>query len=122
MANEITLSASLAYEDSESADIALSKLALSVTVSTKKFAHVKMNVGTTEEALDLGEITSLGYCLMINRDSTNFVELRAATAGTRIIKLKAGEAALFRFGSGVTAPYIIADTAACQIEYLLISN
>ena len=44
-----------------------------------------------------------------------------ATGGTKCVKLLAGEVAMFRFGSGVTAPYIIADTAACQVEYIIIS-
>ena len=34
-----------------------------------------------------------------------------------IVKLKAGEFALFRFGSGVTAPAFQADTAAVLAEF-----
>lgn len=122
MADEITLTASLAYADSESADVLLEKCNVSATAATKKFTHVKHNVGTTEEAMILGEVTALGYCCIVNRDATNFIEVRAASGGTKIVKVPAGKAAVFHFGSGVTAPYLIADTAACQVEYLLVNT
>jgi hypothetical protein len=122
MARELTVNAGLQYEDSEESETSLVIEDLVVNVSTKKFAHVKQNIGTSEEALDLGEITSLGYAIFVNRDSTNFVTLKTGTGGTVIIKLLAGEVALFRFGSGVTAPFAIADTAACQLEYVIFST
>ena len=122
MANELTLTASLDYEDSEGSEDSLQITDLLVSVTTKKFVHVKQNIGTSEEALVLGEVTSLGYAIFKNRDATNFVSIRAGTGGTLIIKLLAGEVAMFRFGSGVTAPYAIADTSACQLEYVIIST
>ncbi len=121
MASEITLSAMLDYVDSEDASLGLLVRDLVVSVATKKYVLLKQNIGTSEEALKLGEITSLGWALFINRDATNYVELRVSTGSTKFCKLLAGECALFRFGSGVTAPYAIADTAACQLEYLLVS-
>lgn len=122
MADELTISASLAYADSEGADELLAVADVTPNVSTKKYAKFKQSVGTSEEALGLGEVTSLGYCLVINRDETNFVQLRTGTGGTYFAKLLPGEVALFRFGSGVTAPFVIADTAAYQIEVFLIST
>ncbi len=122
MADEITLNASLAYSDSESADFILEVAALLATASVKKFVHVKQSIGTSEEAIDLGEVTSLGWAIFVNRDTANFIELRVATGSTKFAKLHAGKFALFFFGSGVTAPYAIADTAACQLEYMIISQ
>lgn len=122
MSNELTLNASLAYSDSEDSDVSLEIADLILSVVTKKFTRFKQNVGTSEEALVLGEVSSLGYIMIVNRDETNYVEIRVSTGSTKFIKLKAGEFAIFRFGSGVTAPYIIADTAACQVDVLLIST
>lgn len=123
MANEITLSGTLEYEDSELSEAILAITGKLASVSTKKFIHHKQNVGITEEALDLGELTALGWSMFVNRDSTNYVEIRSATgAGNDIIKLLAGEFALFRFGSDVTAPFAIANTAAVQLEYVIIST
>lgn len=122
MSNEITLNASLAYADSESADELLRIVDKLANISTKKYVKAKQSIGTSEEAIGLGEVTSLGWALFVNRDSTNFISLKTATGGTIFAKLLAGEFAMFRFGSGVTAPYAIADTAACQMEYLILST
>ncbi len=121
MANEITITAMIEYADSESAGVGLILRDLLANVATKKYVLMKQNIGIVEEALKLGEITSLGWAFFINRDATNYLELRVATAGIKFAKMLAGECALFRFGSGITAPFAISDTAACQLEYILVS-
>jgi hypothetical protein len=124
MADEIKPFAVLRYEDDEGADIALG-IADGVTfdITTKKFEWVKHNVGTAEEAMKLGELSALGWCIFINRDDTNYVEIRSGTgASNDIIKVPAGGVALFHWGSDVSAPYVIAPTAACQCEYLILST
>lgn len=122
MANELTLACSLGYKDSESADLKLAIAELLMNVSTKKFVYAKQNIGITEEAIGLGEVTSLGMALFINRDTTNFISIKTATGGTIFARLQPSNGfAAFRFGSGVTAPFAIADTAACQMEYIIVS-
>jgi hypothetical protein len=123
MADEITVSASLAYEDSEDSDEILQIADVLFDITTKKYIKHKQNVGTSEEAMDLGELTTLGWCIILNRDATNYIEVRMATgAGNDHIKVPAGGAAVFHFGSDVTAPFLIANTAACQVEYLLLAQ
>lgn len=122
MANEITLNASLAYEDAEGSDVTLSVAELLASVGTLKFVHAKQNIGIAEEAIGLGEVTSLGWAIFINRDSTNFIELRVGTGSTKFAKIAAGKFCLLFLGSGITAPYAISDNAACQMEYLIISQ
>jgi len=122
MANEVTVNASLAYADAEGTTIPpLTIVDLLMTISTKKHIWTKQNIGTSEEAINLGEVTSLGYALFINRDPVNFVELRVATGGAKFAKLRAGQVAMLPLGSGAQVPFAIADTAACQLEYLIIS-
>lgn len=121
MANELTLNCSLAYSDSELASISFAPPAnLQVTVATKKYLYSKQNIGITEEAIVLGEVTSPGWALLINRDPTNFIELRVATGGAKFAKLKPGEFCLLRLGSGAQVPFAIADTAPCQLEYIVV--
>lgn len=122
MADELELSASLAYTDSEGADEILQIVEKFANVSTKKYVKAKQNIATSEEAIGLGEVTSLGFAIFINRDSTNYVELRTATSGTYFAKLLPGEFAMFRFGSGVTAPFALANTSAVQLEYMIVST
>jgi hypothetical protein len=120
VANEITPTASLTYADSENADVSLTPLAtLVATVASKKFIHNKQNIGTAEEAVVLGEVTTPGWAIFINRDLTNFIELRVATGGAKFAKLLPGEFWCGRLGSGAQAPFAIADTGACQMEYLI---
>ena len=120
MANEITVSASLTYEDSESADVSAEISELLASVATKKFIKYKQNIGfAAEEALTLGEVTSPGWAFFINRDATNFVELRVSTGGAKFAKLLPGEFACLRLGSGAQVPYALADTGAVQLEVLL---
>lgn len=121
MANEVTVTASLQYADSDDADQSISVSELLRTVTTKKFIRAKQTIGITEEALILGEVTSPFELFIINRDTTNFVNVKCATSGTIFAKLLAGKAMLVPLGSGAQAPFIIADTAPVLIEYLVIS-
>ena len=116
------MNCSLSYEDSELTEEVLELVDKLVTVATKRIVRAKQAVGTSEEALGLGDISALGYCILINRDATNFINVKTATGGTIFARINAGEFAAFRFGSGVTAPFVIADTAACQLDYLIIST
>jgi hypothetical protein len=120
VANELTLNASISYEDSEDTTVSPPAIAdLLASVATKKWIGAKQNIGTSEEAVTLGEVTAPGWALFINRDETNFINLKVATGGSIFAKLKPGEFALLRLGSGAQAPFAISDTAACQMEYWL---
>lgn len=121
MANEITLSAQLAYADSDLADVALALLTYKGSITTKIYHQGKQSVATSQAALNLGAVSALGWFLAVNRDPTNFIKILTATAGTIMVKLLPGAPCLFYFGSGVTAPFVIADTATCILEYLLLS-
>ena len=92
MANEITLSASLAFSKGGIGST-LSDTALEFDVSGTDYVQGTQGVGTTDEALDLGHITTPGYCYMKNTDSTNFITVRDADDQGDCIKIKAGEVA-----------------------------
>ena len=119
MANEVTVSMSLSFSKSTVSD-ALSWSDLQFDVSGSKIAHLVQNVAITEEVLELGDIGTIGWMIVRNLDDSNFMEIRPATGAADCIKLKAGECALFRHAG--TAPFVIADTATVNIEYLLIED
>ena len=79
-------------------------------------------VGITEEAILLGDVAVGGVWFVQNLDSTNFVEIRAGTGLTDLIKIKAGEWAIFRTSTDATAPFAIADTAPVQVRFLRFEN
>jgi hypothetical protein len=119
VADEFTLNASLAYSDSEGSEEIMSVVDVLRSISTKLFVKHKQNIGITEEALDLGGLASLGWAFFKNLDETNYVELRVATGGSKIIRIDPLCLAFFRFGSDVTAPFAIANTATVQLEYVI---
>jgi hypothetical protein len=120
LADEFTLNASLAYSDSEGSEEIMSIVDVLRSISTKLFVKHKQNIGITEEALDLGGLASLGWAFFKNLDETNYVELRSATgAGNDIIRIDPLCCAFFRFGSDVSAPFAIANTATVQLEYVI---
>lgn len=123
MANELTVSASLRYSKNgvniDSDDFGAAGVQIDVT-GTEILRHVQL-VGTSEEALYVGaDIGTPGYVLMKNLDPTNYVSVRAASGVADLIKLSPGEIALFRLQS--TAPYVIANTAACRLAYIVIET
>jgi hypothetical protein len=123
MADELKLTASLAYEDSEGTEVGPFGLTdLLADVATKRVTRLKQNVGTSEEAINLGDVTAPGWALFVNRDATNYVELRVASGGAKFAKLLAGEFCLLRLGSGAQVPYAISNGSAVQLDYLICST
>jgi hypothetical protein len=119
MANELTVSCSLKFAKS-GREISKSYSGIQVTVSGDAWVAGIQNIGTSEEAIDLGDVGTPGFFIGKNLDATNFLSLRPGTGDDNMVKMKAGEPALFRMEA--TAPFAIANTAACDLEYLLIEN
>lgn len=120
MANELTVSsASLSFEKSGVADDfeVAEKL---VNVSGQRYIHHVQLVGTIVEALEIGELGTLGWLLIVNRDATNFVSLRMGAGGADVVKLLAGESARFRLAGNT--PHAIANGAACYCDYFLVED
>ena len=113
MANELTLSASFRYQQNGIAQPR--SYSDQVTVTGNEFAHNVQTIGTTAEAIDVGDVGTAGYCAFQNLDSTNFVEIGREDTGTfrAVVKLKAGEFAILRSGATL---YAKADTASCNLE------
>jgi hypothetical protein len=119
MANELTVAAFLKFATGTKL-AQFNKGPLQFTVSGGDYVQGSQTVATSEEALNKGDITTPGVCLIFNRDATNFVKVRGASGAVDCIKIKPGEFALFRHSG--TAPFVIADTGSCEIEYLLIED
>ena len=122
MANEISVTIKITFAKGTLPTVTRNPSALSVDMTGTQFVAGVQSIGTAEEALDLGDMgaLTLGWMYCKNLDGTNFVEIRPATATADLIKLKAGEFALFRLTSNT--PYAIADTAACELDYLIVED
>jgi len=72
------------------------------------------SIGTSEEALVLGDVVTPGFIFVENLDVTNYVEI--GLTGSYTVKLKAREWAIFRLAG---APYALANTADVIIKYTI---
>lgn len=115
MANEYTVNINLNFAKGNVRE-SVAPGALTFTVSGTKIVRAVQSIGTTDEALGQGEITSPGFIYIRNNDTTNYVEV--GVDGTNYVaKLKPGEIAFFRVdGAAIHAK---ANTAACSVEYFL---
>ena len=126
MSQELTVGLTAVYEDD--ADIYGNVRGLDeviISLATAKLVHTKQSVGTSEEAVTLGDISSRGFMILVNRDTSNYIEVKTGTGGTIYAKLfPSGSTAGINFcvvhcGSGAQSPYVIANNASCEMEVFL---
>ncbi len=118
MADELSLIVNLSF--SKGGAKVTKQVSKSVTVTGDAFTHGVQTIGTAEEEIAQGaDLGTPGYMLIINLDSTNYVEI-GSTTGVYDTKLKAGEFALYRHNSATV--YGKANTASCNVEYCLIED
>lgn len=122
MAAELTLTTTMSFAKGTIPSHTLSETSKSVSVTGTKFFHNVQDVGTSEEAILLGDVAAGGHIMIVNRDATNFVNVKVGTGGAIFGKLKPAESMRLRLGSGATAPFIIADTAACKVEVFAVED
>jgi hypothetical protein len=120
MANELTINVSAEYLDADDIAASIEVANYVRTLTTKKVLKTKQTVGITEEALVLGDVSTVGFIMLVNRDDTNFVEVKDGVGGTIVGKMFPGEMyGPVRLGSGMQAPYLIANTAECEVEVFI---
>ena len=121
MANELTYQFQ-ALLSNEGLTDNYSSGSVAVDQTNRRMVKDVQEIGTAAagEALGLGDLVSIGFAVFKNLDDTNFVEVGRSITGSfeAFIKLKPGESCIFRFASG-TAPYALADTAACELMYVI---
>lgn len=122
MADEITTTFSLTYAKGESKlNIPGKQLQLD-SASFPKISNTQ-TVGTTAEALVLGDVASCGAAYFVNTDSTNYVDIGVDVSGTfyGLIRLMPGDFA-FAPRLATNAPQARANTAAVSLDYTIFSQ
>lgn len=120
MADEIRLRAQLSFAKSGKSAHADSG-EISATMAGGDYFQGNQTVGTSEEALLIGDISVANSFYMIeNLHATNRVDLKPAAGGTVTTQIAAGRCAVGQFGPLVTAPFVIAITTAVEIKITLI--
>lgn len=122
MADEVEVSGSLIYDDD---DIELDLVVdADLDDSAAAKAHkTTQTVGTSEEPVNLGDLSTVGWFMLKNLDPTNFIEVKAATGGAVVGKMYPGKQyGPVYLGSGMQAPYVIASTAACKMAIIAVGQ
>lgn len=117
MANEITITHSLRLVNGQYRH-EFSPGAVVVSQTGNKFMDAVVNVGTTEETLSFGDLSTVGIIEIVNLDATNYVELGFST-GVYGDKLSAAKYIPHRYErNGSATFYVKANTAACNIRVI----
>lgn len=127
MAGTIKLNASVEITPEIGNTLSLGVVDRIRSLTADGWLHHVQQIGTSEEAITLGDVTDIREAMFINLDPTNYIELRVATGGAKFARLDpdtnqdgtGGFALLSRMGAGAQVPYAIADTGACNMLVLL---
>lgn len=117
MANEIRTQISQSLTNGNLTDSV--SLSFQTDQATAASAGGVQIVGTSAEALNLGDVSSVGPMVLINLDATNYVEFGIDSSGfVPIGRIEPGEAAMYQPSSGTT-PYVRANTGNVTIRRLI---
>lgn len=96
---------------------------VSIDQSTARFVDEILDIGTSEETISFGDITTKGMAVFENLDSTNYVQWGPDSTGMVTIgRINAGETAgPFRIDDGATLK-MQANTASCKVRVILYEN
>lgn len=120
MANEITIDCAFVFEKGVVRITGPELGEINIDVAGSEFVHHIQSIGTSEEAIYMGaDIGTPGLAIFKNLDTTNYVSIRRATGEGAFMRIYPGKYAIIPY-LAATAPYAIADTAACRLEYLIV--
>ncbi|MCP4528937.1 MAG: hypothetical protein GY833_23960 [Aestuariibacter sp.] len=123
MANEITITGKVTLK-SGGFELELNSRSLKVDQTGEGGIQQVQEIGTTYEAIDLGQVATEGYAMFRNLDDTNFVQigLDGGASLTPVMKLLATETAgPLRIDAAATL-FALADTASCNLEVIILEN
>ena len=118
MANELTVSASIAYNPSVAQQFAIAKVEeiLRIDMTGSDHSQGTQVLSTTEEALDVsGDIGTIGICLIKNI-ATTAVEVQIGISGQFPMRLNQGEFCLFRANGTI---FVKATSGTPSIQFLV---
>jgi hypothetical protein len=123
MANEITITSSLTFYKPSIMSSAISRafngLQRSVTGTT--YVQDSMLAAITATLIPLGNVTNPHWAYFYNLDPVNYLQIQNGVSGTPFLRLLAGDPAVGVPLDPSVVPYVIANTAPVQMEYLIIS-
>jgi len=121
MADEITVTFSLKSAHADEAPIRIEPGIRKYTkAAIGRFATTNSIAITEESIATFGDLTTEGWCVIENLDTTYNVDIGFSTA-VYGITLKPGEVNFFRMKAGLTL-YLIAYTAPCVVDIQVLED
>tara|TARA_R110000868_G_scaffold77187_2_gene221310 strand:+ start:43 stop:426 length:384 start_codon:yes stop_codon:yes gene_type:complete len=124
MANEITITYGMSRKhatntlDTHDVTVGGAPVRKTITQTGVGQYDVKPSIGTSEETITFTDIATNGWCVMINLDTTNYVEWGFST-GVYGGRMRATEpVGPFRVNAGATL-YLKANTGACRVRVIM---
>lgn len=116
MAGTITLQTGITHVNG-SLSINVPQESKAIVQTTQGAFTDTQSIATTDTALTIGSIATLGVMVVKNLDATNFVDIGSYVGGTfyPLVRVLAGERYPFRVKPGLTL-YAKAGTAAVKIQ------
>ena len=97
----------------------------SITTTGSHIDHRIMNIGTTEETIDINADilagSDPGLCLIFNKDATNYVQIGPATTVYQM-QVPASRFCILWLNAAATQIFMKANTAACDVEFWIIER
>lgn len=122
MANEVTVTADLAYSDAAGVADELGTTGFTYTVSTLGMVRVPQAIGTGETVVNLGGVAAPGFVILINRDTTNYIDVKSNAGGKIFARLKPnGGVAMLFLGSDSQVPVALSPGGATKMDALITS-
>lgn len=119
MSSEITYNATLTNVGLRESFAPGSKL---IDQATKRRVSNTQAIGTTEEALILGEITVCRWAYFENKDVTNYLEIGTVPVATFVPFLRLGPGEYQIVQLATNAPFARANTLSCELNYCIFSS
>lgn len=116
MSNEIRIQTSFRVENGNYKDDFRPGQILVDQSNPGRGGHVQ-SIGTSEEDIDVGDVATLGWMVLRNIDTTNYVTYGPKSGGVMVPfgRIEAGEPATLRLEPGITIR-AQADTAAVKLD------
>lgn len=123
MADELTVTASMSCSKIPPMSAAIGRNISNALfdISSGVYSQGIKSFGTSEAAVPLGAVTSCGWSFFYNSDTANYVTIYNGAGGAVFLKLAPGEFAFCPL-TPACVPYILANTAACLVEWLILSR
>ena len=117
MANELTLGCTMRFVKGN-VDVPKNPPLIQRNIAGTDYTMKTQLIGTTREALVIGEIGTAYYLWIRNHDTTNYVEIFPDATNPALVKLLAGDVALFPLAT--STPNAQANTAAVEVDYFMV--